>query len=278
MTVHTQPFFIVSSGRSGTKMFEKLLSGFDDVEIHHEYMICHVQPLAARYAMGLVAADEVVATLRSTHGAAVRYSEKRLWGDSSNKLSWVIPQLCELFPQARFIFVVRDGRKVASSYFNKLGDEIYDDRSVRIMYGHLDDPAKNPPPPPEKRYWWKIPRNGEPMAERFRDFDQFQRIVYHWVEVNRTIERDLAGVDGARQIRLRLEDLVTDRTCLERLLAFLGLHYEERFFEMLKRPHNVSEPVNYPLTGRQREQFWEIAGEAMEHYGYGGTEEYEVRY
>ena len=34
----TKPFFVVSSGRSGTKMIEKLLSSFCDVEVKHEYM------------------------------------------------------------------------------------------------------------------------------------------------------------------------------------------------------------------------------------------------
>ena len=44
MTTETRPIFIVSSGRSGTAMMEKLFGAFPQVEMHHEYMVHHVQP------------------------------------------------------------------------------------------------------------------------------------------------------------------------------------------------------------------------------------------
>ena len=92
------------------------------------------------------------------------YCEKEHWGDSSNKLSWLIPELAELLPQAKFVHLVRDGRKVASSYFHKLADECYDDRSTAILRAHVDDPLGAPPPPPEKKYWWPLPRTDDPVA------------------------------------------------------------------------------------------------------------------
>src|SRR5262245_10752145 len=97
----TQPFFIVSSGRSGTAMLAKALSADPQVTIEHEYMVHLVQPLAVRRYQGLADAAEAQRILTETHGAAVHYAETELWGDSSNKLSWLIPDLAQLFPNAR---------------------------------------------------------------------------------------------------------------------------------------------------------------------------------
>ena len=159
MGERTEVFFIVSSGRSGTAMLTKALSAAGDIEMHHEYMVHIVQKLGALRYRGLASAEEATETLRQTHAAAIRYSEAAHWGDSSNKLSWLIPELAALLPDAKFVHLVRDGRKVAGSYFRKLADECYDDRSIAILQAHLDDPAANPAPPPEKKYWWPIPRD-----------------------------------------------------------------------------------------------------------------------
>ena len=96
--------------------------------------------MAIKRYLGLVAENECRRLVAETYGAAIRYSEAAHWGDSSNKLSWLIPDLAAAFPKARFVHLVRDGRKVCSSYFHKLGAECYDDRSTAIFQAHVDDP------------------------------------------------------------------------------------------------------------------------------------------
>src|SRR6201996_6095315 len=180
------PFFIVSSGRSGTAMLHKVLSSVDGVEMHHEYMVQIVQPLAVRRYQGLASAEETCAVIAATHKAAAHYSDAAHWGDSSNKLSWLIPDLAALMPDAKFVHLVRDGRKVAGSYFRKLGDECYDDRSTQVFQAFLD--GKAPVPPPEKKYWWPIPQD-----PAFAAFSQFERIAWHWAEINRVIAQSLSA-------------------------------------------------------------------------------------
>src|SRR3978361_546726 len=122
-------------------MLHKALSSVDGVEMHHEYMVQITQPLAVKRYQGMIGEGECRALISQTYGAALHYSEAAHWGDSSNKLSWLIDDLAALFPQARFVHLVPDGRKVASSYFHKLADECYDERSTAIFQAHLDDPA-----------------------------------------------------------------------------------------------------------------------------------------
>src|SRR5215469_4702354 len=188
-------------------MLHKALSAIADVEMHHEYMVQITQPLAVRRYLGLVNAEETARVIAETYGGAIRYSRATHWGDSSNKLSWLIPELAAAFPHARFVHLVRDGRKVAGSYFHKLGDECYDDRSTAVLQAHYDAPETHPAPPPEKKYWWPLPRHGEKDTEKFRAYTQFERICWHWAEVNRLALQELSRLPGERTMFVRLEEL-----------------------------------------------------------------------
>jgi hypothetical protein len=276
--VSAKPFFIVSSGRSGTAMLHKALSAAGDVEIHHEYMVHHVQPLGVRRHLGLADRAEALKTLNETHVAAVRYSTAAHWGDSSNKLSWLIPELAELLPEARFVHLVRDGRKVASSYFHKLSAECYDDRSTTILQAHYDDPAYVPAPPPEKKYWWPVPRHDDPLRLAFRGFDQFERIAWHWAEINRTILDSLSALPFERHLFVRLEDLLVSPQLVRTMFEFLGLAYRNEHFASFARPHNVNRPEDHPLTQAQRAAFDALAAPLMERLGYAERAEYVVNY
>jgi hypothetical protein len=274
----TQAFFIVSSGRSGTAMLHKALSAAGDIEMHHEYMVQIVQPLAVRRYLGLTGANEATRILRNCHGAAIHRSTAASWGDSSNKISWLIPELAQILPDAKFVHLARDGRKVAGSYLRKLGDECYDDRSTAILQAHLDEPTRNPAPPPEKKYWWPVPRRDSEQAREFRGFDQFQRIAWHWTEINRVILQSLEALPSSRKLFTRLEDLQSSAQEVRALLHFLHLPYRDDIAAMFARPHNVNRPEDRLLDAKQRAQFDAIAGAMMHILGYGDRREYVVNY
>ena len=263
----TSPFFILSSGRSGSQMIQKLFCLYDTVEMHHEFLCNHIQPLAVKYHLGLVNKDQAKKALSKQYEAAIYYSDKILWGDSSNKLSWLIEPLNELFPNAKFIHVVRDGRKVVSSFYNKLRDECYDDKSTKILKSWIERPDKYREPPHEKKYWWNIENKESMNYVNFINYDQFQRICYHWREVNRVIENNFVKINESRKLILRLEDLITNKSKLKTMLNFLGLKYRDEAFELLKTPHNVN-----------IQQFNAIAGETMYKYGYNKNQEYKMSY
>jgi hypothetical protein len=269
-------FFVVSSGRSGTAMLHKALSASPGVEMHHEYMVHHLQPLAVRRYLGLADAAAARAVLSQTTLASIRCSQALHWGDSSNKLSWLIPDLAALFPHAKFVHLVRDGRKVAGSFFRKLADECYDDRSTAILRAHLEDSAL-PAPPPEKKYWWPQPRKDDPGALAFKSYTQFERIAWHWSEINRVILQDL-GALPQKSLLLRLEELRESPAVLRALFDFLELDFREDTFALFARPHNVNRPVDMPLDEMQRVAFQAIAGAMMDRLGYSSRPEYVVNY
>ena len=259
-------------------MLHKAFSTAGSVEMHHEYMVNIVQPLAVRRYLDLTSNLNALEILQDCHLNAVHYSAAAFWGDSSNKLSWLIPELAELLPEARFVHLVRDGRKVASSYLHKLGDECYDDRSNAILQAHYDDPVVCPAPPPEKRYWWPVPRRGDAMAQAFRDFNQFERIAWHWAEINAVILKSLAKLASERHLFVRLEDLLVSPALVRSMFEFIGLSYRDDHFAIFARPHNVNRPEDHPLTQAQRVSFDRIASPMMDRLGYAERAEYVVNY
>jgi len=228
--------------------------------------------------MGLISLDEVCNALTCLHGAGIFYSSRDFWGDSSNKLSWLIEGLDRVFPTAKYIYIIRDGRKVTSSFFHKLGHECYDDRSTQVLQEYCDNREACLPPPPEKKYWWNLPRPGTPLASEFRQFNQFQRICFHWGEVNRKIQQSLSRIPGDRKRTYKLENLVSDSHLVEDLLKFLGLPMDQEICRLIKHPHNVGIPIDRLLTEEQRLDLMRIAGDVMRGFGYDQTEEYRMAY
>lgn len=278
MTKHTQPIFIVGSGRSGTRTLFRMLSGTPGIEIHHEYAVLETQQLAALYSMGRIDADEVKRRIARMHGAAIHYSESDTWIDSSNKLFWIINPLAEQFPTSRFLAIVRDGRKVVASFYYKLREEMYDDDSTTSLSQWLADPQNNPCPPPEKRIWWNIPQVGQPWHEVFPLFDRLQRVSYHWAECNRVILDSFARLAPERVKVVKLEQLRSNPILLEETLDFLGIPMDETYMPYLQTPRNVFLPLDFQLTQRQLVAFSAICDSMMHTLGYEEQEVYRVEY
>ena len=86
-------------------------------------------------------------------------------------------------------------------------------------------------------------------------YNQFERISYHWKNINFTIEKNLELIKGENKFFVRLEDLVTDEEKLQSMISFLGLDYNSSLLEILKKPHNVNVPVNFSLSKEQNKSF-----------------------
>ena len=278
MAKNTQPVFIVGSGRNGTRSLYRMLTGTEGVKIHHEYVCTHVQKLAALYYMGLIEKKEVKDTLMELHGAAIKYTTDNIWIDSSNKLSWLIEPLNELFPTSKFLLIVRDGRNVVSSFYYKLRDEMYDDNSVKIMENWLNNRKELTIPPPEKKYWWNIPQENQPFYEEFKEFNRLQRAAYHWSECNRFVLECFENLNDDQKMTVRLEDIVNNEIELRKTIEFMGIKYDPLFFEYLQTPRNVFFPLHFQLTPKQNKEFDSICSGMMRKLGYKDKDTYVVNY
>ena len=75
----TIPFFIVSSGRSGTQMLEKLLGSYSNVEMYHEYCCNDVQPLGVKYTLGIIDINDALLILEKLHGKSINLCQPAIF-------------------------------------------------------------------------------------------------------------------------------------------------------------------------------------------------------
>ncbi|MGH2754818.1 MAG: sulfotransferase family protein [Actinomycetota bacterium] len=138
------PFFIVASARSGTTFLRLTLNAHPDVavppesrfitELYAKEDIVDVPDYLARLEAHIrfkawdlpienVAAEiddrssiPYADAIRATYRAYAASRGKTAWGDKTPRYVEQIPFLARMFPEARFVHIVRDGRNVALSY------------------------------------------------------------------------------------------------------------------------------------------------------------------
>ena len=123
--------FILGSGRCGTFAFYQALQKIKNVEAYHEFFFEPTLRVAALYHMKKKTKANIKKFVEENHLFSINNSKKKLWIDSSNALPWIADVLVEMFPNAKFIHLVRNGKKVVSSFFNKHGDIMYNDYHVK---------------------------------------------------------------------------------------------------------------------------------------------------
>lgn len=106
-------FFVVSTGRCGSKSIANLLSQSSECLCLHEAKPRLIAE-ATQYLYGELTHEEAVTLLQGTRGAV---KEGKVYGESSHKLSLLIPAIRHAFPEAKGVPLIPDGRApVASMY------------------------------------------------------------------------------------------------------------------------------------------------------------------
>ena len=91
-------------------------------------------------------------------------------------------------------------------------------------------------------------------------FSQFERICWHWAEMNRLALEELSQLPPERTMFVRLEELRAAPSEVRALYDFLDLPWRDEAYGVFARPHNVNRPEDRLLDPVQRGQFEAIAG------------------
>jgi len=250
---HAKPVFVVGTGRSGTRSIFRMLRGNSRIEAHHEYGCESIQKVACLFSMGLITKAEALEKVYNHYHAAIDYCEKDLWLDSSNKASWIIPLLKEIFPSAAFIHVTRDPRRVVPSFYYKLREEMYDDKSVMALAHWVDSGySENTSPPLEKKYWWKLELDDNlKVTSSEYSRSRFERCCLHWSNIVEQVNTSFSILPASSSLTMGLEALVTDKTSVEHFLDFLDLSYNDFYYDFIQKPRNVFLPLEFNCTHAQ---------------------------
>lgn len=262
--------FVVGCQRSGTTLLQRLLDNHPELAVTNDAqfiskglrnevpatdpqltadMVIRVRDYHRFSRLGLT--DEKVieaATAASTYGdfvhrlyvAVARQRGKRLVGDKSPQYSLQMPLLDRLFPDARYVHLIRDGRDNALAF--------------------IDWAEKGHGPARHYELW-----SEEPVAVS----------AMWWARRVGTARRDGAKLGPHRYLELHYEDLVTQPAeILETITDFLELEYSPemlRFHEKKKSWKPVTPRLrNWRETLPERELmlFEALAGDLLDELAY----------
>lgn len=197
-----RPFFVVSTGRSGSLTIARTLSQHPDVTCLHEPRAQLIQ-MSAEWAHGLRDPDAVRADLDAIYTASV--CRGPIFGESDQNLSVLLDPLLARLPEARVIWLIRDGRDFVASAVRK------------GWYG-------GGPPPDGRRPAWDMYRLrgdlcGDVPTDTWGSMSAFERVCWYWSYVNRTIANRVESLREDRWRRVHLENLASE---VPSLLNFLG--------------------------------------------------------
>tara|TARA_Y100000590_G_C15606218_1_gene972055 strand:+ start:60 stop:914 length:855 start_codon:yes stop_codon:yes gene_type:complete len=273
--------FIVTSGRSGSRLLFKLFDNIKGVDSNHEFNLMEYKPEIIKYLYSKSETDFSIlnSRLNKYYYNYIVKTENNIWVDSNYAISSILDIIISRFPNAKILHIVRNGLKVVSSWKNKLGGEIYNNNEMENLNKFLTNRDTVSEPDRDKKNWWFIPNKKESIHKIFKESNQFEKICYHWVFSYQWVTNIVEEKKIAHNYRLaKLEDIIHDENNLKSIFKFIGIDYYPKYFYMIQKPHNVTVPINFKLTADQRRLFFKICGGLMNDLDYDCIEEYNVKY
>ncbi len=201
-------FFVVTTGRSGSTTMARVLN-------QHPLCVCRHEPhpilikITQEWLHGSIDDEELFSYL-APHHAEHLFPHRiglKMYGESDQKLSFLIPFLQQFGSATKFIWLVRDGRDVVASTY------------TRKEYSAEEEAA---PPHVWAKYRIQGDACGDVEPDLWQTMTPFEKCCWYWSYTNRTIARDLAAMPNTQWMRVRLEELPQR---LHEIRRFLDLPY-----------------------------------------------------
>ena len=211
-----QIVFILSTGRSGSKSIAELLNGHPDAECYHD-SFPHVYTWCCDLLYGRRSRREIKEKILALYNATA-IGKGLVHGQSDQKLAALVPILAEVFPNAKFIWLIRR----ADSFLNSSYPRGWYDNSEFGYPPNMNEFFSKNATPSEFDAAHRI--NGFLVGEieenTWKKMSAFERNCWYWSYWNNLIEKELSLLPGSRSIQLKLHEL-SSKT--KEVQYFLGL-------------------------------------------------------
>ena len=152
---------------------------------------------SSEYRYGKLSKEKIKDLLLKTRKPFVNGS---VYCESNQTLSLIIPVLAETFPEARYIWLIRNGLDVVASTYQK-----------QWYTGHSENHDRYEDCSPIEREWIDgridADRCGDMSSQEWSRLDRFARCCWYWNYVNRVIENYLNQYCPGRFFLFRLEEM-----------------------------------------------------------------------
>ena len=214
-------FFVLTTGRSGSVAVARTLTQHPGCVCTHESQPWLIEE-STRYAYGEVVAEVVEQRLREAFGGFSSGPGAR--GEADQKLSFVTGPLERAFPDARWIWLLRDGRDaVASMLSHHYGwySEADADPDWQRATGAAD---------PNAELWMKHRIRGDMAGDLAPDqwatMSQFEKCCWYWAYTNRRVADAISRRSENSVLLLKLEQLSRSLPDVWRFLSLPGAPIE----------------------------------------------------
>ncbi len=191
-----QPFFVVTTGRSGSTTIANILNSHPKIECYHERRRQLIR-LSSEFAYGEKSSEQTENELRALYCNSGTTAEE-FYGESDQKFWNFISILAELIPRSKFIWLVRDGRKVVASTY------------ARGWYSDTQKEQGHPTVSGFERYFYyrlNAAKCGEISVEEWNSMSTFAKNCWYWGYLNHTIKQQLDKLPKDRWVLVKLEEL-----------------------------------------------------------------------
>ena len=227
----SEPVFVLSTGRCGTKLLTKLFETSVNWPVHHEPNPRMIY--ASRYAYenidnGIEIRKSSILSgryelLRDAYLKGKRYIE------TNNQLSFFADAILELMPMARFIHLIRHPGDFVRSGIRRnyyIGHD-YDDGRIYLKDNQLWD-----------------------------SYSQIQKVGWLWNETNAIIEQWKETTIGNNVITVKSEHLFTDPSVFRSICDFVDIPSpaDNKIKQVIERPVNVQTKGNFPKYDKWRSE------------------------
>lgn len=196
----SQIVFVLSTGRSGSQSIASLANKHSKVDAYHEPFYNHLKVISTNYSRGILTSQKAKDKLIRLY-SSLRLSKKgNVYLESDQKLVPLLGILKEIFPEAKYIWLIRNPSDFLKSarargWFD--GDSpAFNDQTVLLQQQYYSHGCRI---------------TGDVLSEgAISGWDQFSvedKILWYWRYWNEEIERTLTTVPAERKHLIKLKDL-----------------------------------------------------------------------
>lgn len=256
------PVFVLTTGRSGSKLVHVLFSECRDAESYHEAL--PTLQYFSNFAYHNQERHEVLeAMIQSARMEIIlkAHNEGKVFVESNQCLTFFAHAIKRLYKNAKFIHLIRHPGDFITSAIRKgwhANDTIWESGRVRAV---------------NKKDWDSLSHE--------------EKLAWVWWKTNEFIEKFFSGLTNTDKMVIRFEDLIAKKEVLNTLFEFAGVHdipgtdrlrgLQEKKINMLEihpdEPENMKRDVDYPeyskWTKELKQQIKPMLEPLSHHYKYG---------
>ncbi len=211
------PFFVLSTGRAGSTTIAEVLSKHPEIDCQHEPKIQLIR-LSTQLLHGEIDEPKALEELRRLF-ESYTYTGFELYGESDQKLVNLVPLIRKIFPDAKFIWLIREPSAAVNSTWSR---GWFDDKELAIggypketfsLYRHFFSDYR-----PQAHLC------GEMSEQEWVAMSSFARNCWYWTYWNNMIKTNLMSVPQENQLKIKLEEFDGS---LDKIQRFLGVKHND---------------------------------------------------